>query len=181
MGNANEACCASDEVIGDRAFGSEPLRVAALGRAVLDGVDVRDLPQALALFTRACDGGEPPGCYGLGQMLRDGDGPARDLARAADLSATGDLLRAARSADLGALTMVTVSAPEVELDATAFGGGEPPSESAPLPALPPFLVSDASIRVVTETDHSSERPTPRGAVQTISVLDPGVTEHPVAV
>jgi len=28
----------ADEVIGDRAFGSEPLRVAALGRAVLDGL-----------------------------------------------------------------------------------------------------------------------------------------------
>ncbi len=88
---------------------------------------------------------------GLSLRPLDAGSPLR-LARAADLSAVGDLLSAARSADLEALTMVTLSAPEVELDATAFGESEPQSESAPLPVLPPFLLSDGSLRVVTEGD-----------------------------
>ena len=88
---------------------------------------------------------------GLSLRPIDAEGPLRQ-ARADAVSVTGDLLRAARSADLEALTMVTVSAPEVELDTTSLGGGEAPSESAGLPTLPPFLVSDGNLRLVTESD-----------------------------
>jgi len=81
----------------------------------------------------------------------EAEGPLRQ-AQVGTLSASGDLIRAARFADLSALHQVTIAAPVVELDTAALGEGGAESEAAPLPALPPFQVSDGRLQVVTRTD-----------------------------
>lgn len=81
----------------------------------------------------------------------EAEGPLRQ-ARVETLGVTGDLLRAARLADPGALTLVTIGGPDVEIDTTALGEDATESEGAPLPALPPFRVTDGRLQVVTLDD-----------------------------
>ena len=81
--------------------------------------------------------------------------PAAPLVRAtcAALSAEGDLVAAALRGDPGALSLVQVTAPSVEVDVTR-GEDEPGAEarSPVLPPLPPFRVVEGQVRVITGGD-----------------------------
>lgn len=45
----------------------------------------QDDGRALALWVKACDGGEAPACYNLGNRYKQGRGVSKDLGRAVDL------------------------------------------------------------------------------------------------
>ena len=65
---------------------SLPEACNALGLQYQDGHGVpKDLAQAIALFTRACDHGALAGCSNLGRMHEEGKGTARNLTQAVAL------------------------------------------------------------------------------------------------
>jgi uncharacterized protein len=49
----------------------------------------QDDARAVALFTKACDGGDGAGCFMLGTMFRLGEGVRKDAASAASAYARG--------------------------------------------------------------------------------------------
>lgn len=117
---------------------------------------VPDLTRAFTPFevsVEAIEGDWVTELHLTGLTLRplEADGPFR-LAQVAALSTKGDLLRAARTADVRALEMVTVSAPDLELDTSGPEGPEDDPAASPLPDLPPFSLSEGTVRWITATD-----------------------------
>ncbi len=93
--NADAACAATGERCEEACAGGRLASCARLGDGLLRAS--ADDPRAAALYAAACDGGEPKGCTGLGNLIRGGKGGVkRDPLRASAI-----LLAACEKGDPG--------------------------------------------------------------------------------
>ncbi len=80
VGEGAEAGGSGGAAGGGAAVACEP---AACTEKGLEAARVQDFGAALELFTKACDGGDAPGCHQLGEAYENGRGTDRDAGKAA--------------------------------------------------------------------------------------------------